>query len=69
LSRLRSLFHGMVEVGRSCTHPAYRNRGVMSMLWAGLAQFVLGRRFRYLMGAAASTSRTVGFKRTRPIGI
>jgi putative hemolysin len=25
----------------------------MSMLWTGLAQFVLGRRFRYLMGAAS----------------
>ena len=53
LSRLRPLSEGLVEVGRSCIHPAYRNGGVVSMLWAGLAQYVLTRGYQYLMGAAS----------------
>lgn len=53
LSNLSSLCPGLVEVGRSCIHPAYRQGRVISLLWSGLAQYVLARGFDYLMGCAS----------------
>jgi putative hemolysin len=33
LTRLRSLRHRMVELGRSCVHPDHRHGGVIMALW------------------------------------
>jgi len=53
LSSLHHLTPKLVEVGRSCIHPDYRNGAVISLLWAGLAQYVLTRGYEYLMGCAS----------------
>jgi putative hemolysin len=53
LTRLRLLRPRMLEVGRSCIHPDYRNRAVISLLWAGLTRYVLAHGYAYLAGCAS----------------
>ncbi len=53
LARLAHLRDNMVEVGRSCIHPHYRSGGVILLLWAGLARYMLENRHEHLMGCAS----------------
>ena len=53
LTRLLHLSERMVEVGRSCVHPDYRNGAAISLLWSGLAKYMLTRGYEYLMGCAS----------------
>ncbi|MDR2874434.1 MAG: GNAT family N-acetyltransferase [Methylobacillus sp.] len=53
LSRLEPLFDRMVEVGRACVHPDYRNGSTISLLWTGLARYMLQNRYEYLIGCAS----------------
>jgi len=43
----------IVEVGRSCVDPEYRKRGVMQLLWRGIADYVAARGIRILFGCAS----------------
>ncbi|MCX7179371.1 MAG: GNAT family N-acetyltransferase [Proteobacteria bacterium] len=53
LTRLEHLRGGIVEVGRSCIDHDYRNGGVIAMLWAKLAEYMVTNRYGYLMGCAS----------------
>lgn len=53
LTKLRPLLPRVVEVGRSCIHRDYRRGGVITLLWAGLARFMLTGGYEYLMGCAS----------------
>ena len=53
LPRLQNLRSRMVEVGRSCIHPDYRSGAVITLLWAGLAEYMVTRNYEYLMGCAS----------------
>lgn len=53
LSRLRDVEGRVMEIGRTCVDPAYRNGAIISCLWSGLAQFMENNRFMYLMGCAS----------------
>ncbi|HEY7986826.1 MAG TPA: GNAT family N-acyltransferase [Methylophilaceae bacterium] len=53
LSRLMHLSPSMVEVGRSCVHPDYRCGSTISLLWAGLAKYMLTHKYEYLIGCAS----------------
>lgn len=53
LTRLAPIRERMVEVGRSCIHPDYRNGTVIALLWSGLARYMLVHRYRYLAGCAS----------------
>lgn len=53
LTRLLHLSPSMVEVGRSCVHPDYRNGATISLLWSGLAKYMLDHGYEYLMGCAS----------------
>ncbi len=53
LSRLANLRDRMVEVGRSCVHADYRSGGVITLLWAGMAQYMLKNKYDYLIGCAS----------------
>jgi putative hemolysin len=53
LTRLAPIREHMVEVGRSCIHPDYRNGTVIALLWSGLARYMLAHRYRYLAGCAS----------------
>jgi len=53
LTNLKPLMPSLVEVGRSCIHPDYRRGGVITLLWAGLARYMLTGGYEYLMGCAS----------------
>jgi putative hemolysin len=40
LTRLDGIRPLMVELGRSCVHPDYRNGAAIRLLWAGIGQFL-----------------------------
>lgn len=60
LTRLRYLRDRLVEVGRSCVHPAYRNGAVIALLWSGLAAYMQEKGYEYLMGCASLSLRDGG---------
>ena len=53
LTRLRSLRHRMVELGRSCVHPDHRHGGVVMVLWAALGQFMVRNNLDTMIGCAS----------------
>ena len=53
LTRLRHLRGRMVELGRSCVHPAHRHGGVIMALWSGLTEFMLRNQLDLMMGCAS----------------
>jgi putative hemolysin len=53
LTRLRDLRDGMVELGRSCVHPDYRQGGVILALWGALADFMVRNKLDTMIGCAS----------------
>ncbi|NPC54454.1 GNAT family N-acetyltransferase [Caenimonas soli] len=53
LTRLRSLRERMVELGRSCVHPAHRHGGVILALWGALAEFMTRNQLDTMIGCAS----------------
>ena len=59
MTRLMHLRPYMVEIGRSCVHPDFRTGATITLLWSGLAKFMMERKYGYLTGCA-SISMTDG---------
>ncbi len=53
LTRLRNLRSRMVELGRSCVHPDYRQGGVIMALWGALAEFMVRNQLDTMVGCAS----------------
>lgn len=53
LTRLRNFRPRMVEAGRSCIHPDFRDGTVIALLWAGIARYMVAQRYAYLAGCAS----------------
>ncbi|MFT3777520.1 MAG: GNAT family N-acyltransferase [Ottowia sp.] len=53
LTRLRALRERMVEVGRSCVHPAHRQGGVILALWGALGEFMVRNQLDTMLGCAS----------------
>ena len=53
MSRLANLRDRMVEVGRSCVHPDYRDGATITQLWGGLADYIVKNGHEYLIGCAS----------------
>ncbi|MFE5792557.1 GNAT family N-acetyltransferase [Streptomyces sp. NPDC056503] len=77
LARLAPIRHDLVEVGRSCVHPAHRNGAVIALIWAGLARYMTRTGHEWLAGccsipladggaSAAATWDTVKAKHLAP---
>ena len=60
LTRLRPLRPRMVELGRSCTDPAFRHGGVILLLWSSLAEFMQRNRLDFAIGCASVPMRDGG---------
>jgi putative hemolysin len=43
----------ILEIGRTCVDPAYRNGGTIAVLWSELAEVLNAGSYRYLMGCAS----------------
>jgi putative hemolysin len=44
---------GLVEVGRACVDPRFRNGAVLALLWAGLAAHLRAGGYEHVMGCAS----------------
>lgn len=66
LGRILVLPGRIMEVGRSCVHPEYRNGATINLLWAGLARYLVTNDFDYLMGCA-SIPLSLGLERVASI--
>jgi putative hemolysin len=53
LSRLANLRDRMMEVGRSCVHPDYRDGATITQLWSGLADYIGKNGHEYMIGCAS----------------
>ncbi len=53
MTRLANLRGSMVEVGRSCVHPDYRDGATITQLWGGLADYITKNGHEYLIGCAS----------------
>jgi putative hemolysin len=53
LTRLQHLRPRMVEIGRSCVDANYRTGATITLLWAGLASYMLENHHDYLIGCAS----------------
>lgn len=53
LVRLHHLRPKMLELGRSCVHPDYRNGAVIMALWQGLAHYMLKHGLECMLGCAS----------------
>ena len=53
LTRLQHLRPRMVEIGRSCVHPDFRTGATITLLWSGLAKYMLQNGHDYLIGCAS----------------
>ncbi|MFJ9575691.1 GNAT family N-acetyltransferase [Streptomyces sp. NPDC101191] len=53
LARLAPIRHDLVEVGRSCVHPAHRNGAVIALVWAGLARYMTRTGHNWLAGCCS----------------
>lgn len=53
ITSIYNLTDEIAEVGRSCVHPEYRDGSVISLLWQGLAEFMIREDVRYLMGCGS----------------
>lgn len=54
------LREALVETGRSCVHPDHRTGAVVSLVWAGIARYLLLTGYRWLVGCASVPLRTPG---------
>ncbi|ARF76699.1 GNAT family N-acetyltransferase [Kitasatospora albolonga] len=53
LTRLAPIRHDLVEVGRSCVHPAHRDGAVIALVWAGLARYMQRSGHTWLAGCCS----------------
>ncbi|HLW05058.1 MAG TPA: GNAT family N-acyltransferase [Azoarcus sp.] len=53
LTRLAHLKSRIVEIGRSCIDPEYRSGAAITLLWSGLARYMLDSGYDYLMGCTS----------------
>jgi putative hemolysin len=60
LTRLAPLKKNMVELGRSCVHPAWRSGGAILALWGALAEFMLRNSLDTIIGCASVSMRDGG---------
>ncbi len=56
ISNLAKYSDELLEYGRSCVAPEYRNGAVVSLLWAGIGELHSRSRMRYLMGCVSLES-------------
>ncbi len=60
LAGLGVIRQNLVEVGRSCIHPDFRNGTVIMLLWSGIASVMRESGYRYALGCASVSLRDDG---------
>ena len=53
LERIKKVDGELLELGRSCAHKDYRDRGLIPLMWQAIAGYVKTHRVRYLFGCGS----------------
>jgi len=53
LAMIDALPGRLMEIGRTCVDPEFRNGAVIATLWQGIASFIINEGFDYLFGCAS----------------
>lgn len=53
IGRLAPIRDDLIEVGRSCVHPAHRDGAVIALIWAGLARYMERSGHNWLAGCCS----------------
>ncbi len=57
ITSIRQFSGDILELGRSCVHPNYRNRAVMQLLWRGIGAYVAHCNIGLMFGCASFTGQ------------
>jgi putative hemolysin len=57
IAKIRAFPGNILELGRSCVHPDYRNRAVMQLLWRGIGAYVAHYSLGLMFGCASFTGQ------------
>jgi putative hemolysin len=60
MTRLTRQTRRIVELGRSCVHPAHRTGSVIMLLWGGIFRFMREHGYSHLIGCASVSMRDGG---------
>ncbi len=60
MTRLTRQTPRLVELGRSCVHPAHRTGSVIMLLWGGIFRFMREHGYSHLIGCASVSMRDGG---------
>ena len=60
LSWLNPIRHDLVEMGRACIDPGYRNGVVLMLLWRAMREFVARHAHQYVIGSCSVSVRDGG---------
>jgi putative hemolysin len=53
IDRILDIRGRIMEIGRTCIHPDYRNGATIAVLWSRIAQFMMENNYQYLFGCAS----------------
>ncbi len=53
ISKLLASTYNLLELGRSCIHPAYRDGKVIQLLWKGLGIYLAAHKIDFMFGCAS----------------
>ena len=53
LENIKNLRGELLELGRTCTHKDYRDKGLIPMMWEAIADYVKAHKVRYIFGCAS----------------
>ncbi|MGD8710959.1 MAG: GNAT family N-acyltransferase [Ectothiorhodospiraceae bacterium] len=62
MAAIEALPGRIMELGRTCVHPAYRGGATISTLWSGLAEYIVHHGYDYLIGCASVSVADGGYQ-------
>ena len=57
ISRLLNFPGNLLELGRSCVDPKYRNKAILQLMWQGIASYMFCNNIELMFGCASFPSR------------
>ncbi len=60
LTNLKKSPHKIMEIGRTCVSPNYRNGATLSLLWSGITRFLVENNYKYMIGCGSISMQDGG---------
>lgn len=59
ISNLKKANYKILEAGRSCVHPDYRDGSIIRLLWKGIASYISEQNVDFIIGCASFNTKNV----------